>query len=192
MLGVAAACILIGVWKPALPATVFYRVTFSDTKVKQDSIDSRLRQYDRYLNLISEKPSALIWGAGPAGLHRALHGDLHNSYLRAWAVGGILGFGAFLYLCGNCLRDFLLSIRRSRGSELHHVVSIYFLAAFLGWSCQAATVPADTSCIQWFFFMLAYLLRRSTCTLPTGPVPRPQGLVRPCMFPRWRVCAARP
>lgn len=168
---------IILIWRTGLFTTVFYRVLFLDDTVKQSSIYSRLNQHKRYIDIIKEEPWKLILGVGTGNVPTRLGtgGHFHNSYLRPLAVCGIVAFGCFLFLCWRCLKDFIFSIRTSQANEVHRIVSIFFFACFIGWSFQAATVPADTSTIQWFFFMLAYLLRRSAGTLPTNRVPTQQG-----------------
>ena len=160
------------IWRAGLFSTVFYRVLLSDEHVKESSYYSRINQYKGYLKLIQEKPESIIFGVGSARLPELLgtNVDLHNSYLRPLAVGGIGTCICYLLLNWFCLRDFLFSIKMQHGDEIHLIVSILFLAAFIGWSFQAATFPADTSCVQWFFFIFAYLLRHAvsktnSCTI---------------------------
>lgn len=162
------------IWRTGLLTTVFYRVLLSDDTVKASSIYSRLNQYKQYIDFVKEEPLKLIFGIGTTNVPTLLGtgGHLHNSYLRPLAVGGIGTFVCFLFLWWHCLKDFVFSIKTSQTNEVHQIVSIFFFAGFIGWSFQAATIAADTSTIQWFFFMLAYILRRSASTLPTSRVPR--------------------
>lgn len=145
--------------------TVFYRAMLSDEHVKGASIYSRLDQYEGYVNLIKKEPANLIFGVGtaslPAKLGRGL--DLHNSYIRPLAVGGTGAFLSFLFLWWLCLRNFIFSIKAKQVNEIHRTISILFFAGFIGWSFQAATLPSDTSVVQWFFFMFAYVFRRTAC-----------------------------
>jgi O-antigen ligase len=139
----------------------FYRIKLSDEFVRRASIESRLEQYSNFLEMIKEEPSRILVGCGTASFPNKLRLslDLHNGYLRPLGVAGILGFLCFNTLCVLCLRNFLAAARRSDGSL--KVVSIFFFAAFVGWSFQAAVQPDDTSVIQWFFFIMGYVLMRS-------------------------------
>lgn len=162
---------IILIWRTGLLTTIFYRVLLSDDTVKQSSINSRVDQYKEYIEFIKEKPASLILGIGTANARTMLGtgGHFHNSYLRPLAVGGIVAFGCFLFLWWHCLRDFIFSIKTSQENEVHHMVSIFFFASFIGWSFQSGTLPADASTIQWFFFIFAYLLRHgSNSVLPNG------------------------
>lgn len=150
-------------WKTGLTKTIFYRAFFSDEHVKQASFYSRLDQHKGYLKLVRERPENLVFGVGTARLPALLGKDLdlHNSYLRPLAVGGVVAFVCYLFLCWFCLRDFLFSIKTQHTDEVHLIVSIFFLAAYVGWAFHAATFPADTSCVQWFFFIFAFMLRHT-------------------------------
>ncbi len=171
---------IIMILRTGLSNTVFYRVLLSDDVVKGSSIDSRVGQYKEYIEYIKEKPANLILGIGSVNARTmSTGGQIHNSYLRPLVEGGIVAFGCFLFLWWRCLKDFFFSIKTSQTNEVHHIVSIFFFASFIGWSFQAGTVPSDISTIQWFFFILAYMLRHSASTLPTSRVPREQLSFRP-------------
>jgi len=161
-LAVMAAVLAVVIEGAGLWDTVFYRLQLSDETVKLSSIDSRLGQYEQYLGYVKEDPGYLFFGIGITNAYSLSTGkQLHNSFLRPLAVAGFVPFFCFILLWWRCVRDFQRAIAASgRHSDLQ-LVAVVFFSSFIGWSVQAATLPADTSTVQWFFFILGYLLRNS-------------------------------
>lgn len=141
---------------------LFYRILFSDESVMQSSIYSRVDQYREFLRLIEENPLILLHGTGSARLPEllGLNITLHNSYLRPLAVGGVISFMAFIFLYWQCIKNFQNSLRYIHEPKMKLIIITVF-AAFIGWSFQAATLPADASGINLFFFSIAYALKKS-------------------------------
>jgi hypothetical protein len=141
---------------------LFYRLMMSDDIVLMSSVYSRINLYAGFLSLVSSEPGGLLFGFGTAELPSLMgtgDHDIHNSYLRPLAAGGIIGFLSFLVLYGLCFRNFILSIRSAHADKPFRIVCIFFFAAFMGWSIQAGLNPSDTGIIMWFFFIFAYSLR---------------------------------
>ena len=139
--------------------TFFYRLDFSKEQVMKSSITGRINQHKSYFALLRDEPSRILYGYGTAELPIRLGtGDLHNGYLRPLAIGGIPLFVCFAFLLWRCFVDFSSAVRNSTNDM--QSISICFFAAFIGWSFQAATLPDDTSLLQWFFFILAYILSK--------------------------------
>lgn len=141
---------------------LFYRITFLDEATAQSSVYSRLEQHSEFLRLMGERPLMLLFGVGSARLPEllGLNITLHNSYLRPLAIGGIISFGAFVFLYWLCLRNFQKSLRYTLNPKMKFIIAPLF-AAFIGWSFQAATLPADSSGVNIFFFVIAYSLKRT-------------------------------
>ncbi len=138
--------------------TFLYRVRLSDSFVYKASISSRIGQHLDYFRLIYDEPLRIFIGFGTSGLPHKLSGglDLHNSFVRSLATGGIITFLCFMLLYYLSIRNFLIAISHSDYKD--RMLPIMLLSSFIGWAFQAATLPADTSLIQWFYFIVALLL----------------------------------
>ena len=128
----------------------------SDDIVLRSSVYSRLDQYTAYFELLYNEPMRFFYGYGSAGLVEALglNLDMHNAFLRALGVGGILFFLAFIAIWYKSLKGFFYA---SKTNDVEcRIISIFLFAAFIGWSVQSLTLPVTTGVIQWVFFILAF------------------------------------
>jgi hypothetical protein len=150
--------------------TFFYRIKISDEYVWRSSIYSRMIQYEDYARLVSNDPARVLYGFGGSWLQYSNNGlAFHNSYLRPLVNGGLPALAGFLFLWFLTLRNYMRAIRNSGNKML--AVSILMFAAFMGWSFQAATLPADASVIQWFFFIMGYALMHTVVSGETATIP---------------------
>lgn len=146
-----------------LHQSAFARLKPGGFHLDRSSIGSRIEQYEAYGKLVEKEPSSLLWGVGAADLPGRLTGlDLHNSYLRPLAAGGVFAFTGFLGLVYLCCRNFKGAIKKAgtRGSAVS-TLSLFLYAAFVGWIVQAATLPNDSGTLFWFFFITGYVLNRT-------------------------------
>ena len=160
-IGVLSVFIIVGLMAYyGLFEAAFYRLTFSDDKVVDASVGSRLSQYEDLINVIQERPSILFIGAGNSEARTLVRNGLefHNAYLRPLLTTGLIGFIAFLFICFKSYKNYQTVIMKMSEANENTVPYIIFYAAFIGWSFQAATIPADTSVIQWFYLILGYSL----------------------------------
>jgi len=141
---------------------LFYRLKLSDEAVKQSSVYSRLEQHTEFIRIVKQNPLILVYGVGSARLPEllGLNITLHNSYLRPLAIGGISSFVAIILLYWLSFKNFQISFKYSTDSKTR-IVTASFFAAFIGWLFQLATLPADVSGVNLFFFSFAYSLKRS-------------------------------
>ena len=147
-----------------LYSVLFYRLDFSNEYIWNESIMSRVQQYKDYYDAIKFDPLKILFGFGiintPLKVTNGL--QLHNSYLRALANGGIVTLLCFFWLIISCFNDFRTAILNNYNDRSVQLISILFLSAYIGWSFQAATIPSNNSIVQWFFFILAFSLRTPT------------------------------
>ena len=143
---------------------IFARLKPDSVHIQKSSVGSRVKQIVGFKDLVVEEPSVLLWGVGPSGLRKRIvvsSRELHNSYLRTLGGGGIFAFTGFMGLVYLCFRNFSVAVRTSRKGSVQSILSIFLYSSFIGWFVQAGTAPADSSVLYWFFFILAYILRRS-------------------------------
>ena len=160
-IGILSVFIIVGLMAYyGLFEAAFYRLTFSDDKVVDASVSSRLSQYEDLLSIVHERPSVLLIGAGNSEARELVRNGLefHNAYLRPLLTTGLIGFIAFIFICIKSYTNYKKVIVKVSDAGASAVPYIIFYAAFIGWSFQAATIPADTSVIQWFYLILGYSL----------------------------------
>lgn len=143
-----------------LKKILFYRIPYwGESLEAQRSFLSRFEQLTQFTKLINDNPLLLLYGLGSARLPIALglNHTIHNAPIRSLAIGGILSFSSFLCLWLLTYKNFKHSIKHCKNEKLK-IMLIILLSAFIGWSVQSLTLPADVSALNLFFWSLAYSL----------------------------------
>jgi O-Antigen ligase len=154
-------CLIIGIIFTSVVITfnkydvLFHRLNFSDQNVANASVYSRLEQYKFFFQYYYKNPQDLLIGTGnyefsqktPNGL------EIHNSQMRSFSGTGVLGFSAYLFLI--MLSFYCLNrVLRSENNDLS-LMAIFLIASFTGWLFHSATIPGDTSIMQWSYIIIS-------------------------------------
>lgn len=139
-------------------ALLLGRLSETDKAGTLVSVSTRKAQYEGLWNLIVNEPDKLLFGVGSANVHSALRTSqtLHNAYLLPLVTAGVGGFVSFIYLWWLSFRNFYAAVKFSAGDKEAMMLTIFVLAAYVGYSVQILTVPYSLSATTWFFFILSF------------------------------------
>lgn len=164
LLGVGAlagAAVLLGVHGASL---LLDRIPgLSDKLAYGASVTSRVAQYVGVERMISTAPAKLITGVGAVSVVPDLGTGytLHNALLRPLLVGGVLAFLSYLLANAVAIRS-VLHARRGVMRGTPRMLLCGLLAAYVGWTVQSLTLPADSYTIEWY--LLALMLAVASAT----------------------------